>query len=131
MSLLDIDNLDSLCSDQSILKVKCLDWIKRHACFGSGWNFDIHTDNLTINTDKLFKNKSKQFGEIMKDPSEYILYNRVKFIGGTCICYLRIYGANEQAPVSFYACYKSKGGELSYSYSYNNIVTIDRIINEN
>ena len=65
----------------------------------------------------------------MKDPSEYILYNRVKFIGGTCICYLRIYGANEQAPVSFYACYKSKGGELSYSY--NNIVTIDRIINEN
>lgn len=129
MSLLDIDNLDSFCSDQSILKFKCLDWIKRHACFGEGWKFDPHTDNLTIDTDKLFKNKSKQFGEIMKDPSEYILYNRVKFIGGTCICYLRIYEANEPVPVSFYACYKSRNGELSYSY--NNIVTIDRIINEN
>lgn len=129
MSLLDIDNLDSLCSDQSILKFKCLNWIKRYACYGSGWHFDIHTDNLTINTDKLFKNKSKQFGEIMKDPSEYILYNRVKFIGGTCICYLRIYEANEQAPASFYACYKARNREPSYSH--NNIVTIDRIINEN
>jgi hypothetical protein len=128
MSLLDIDNLDSF-SDQSILKFKCLDWIKRHACFGRGWHFDIHTDNLTINTDKLFRNKSKQFGEIMKDPSKYILYHHVEFSGCTCICHLRIYKENEQAPVSFYASYKMRNGEPSYSY--NNIVTIDRIINEN
>lgn len=131
MSLLDIDNLDSLRSDQSILKIKCLNWVKIHACFGEGWRFDIRTYNLTINTDKLFKNKSKQFREIMNDPSEYILYNRVKFDGDTCICHLRIYEANEPVPASFYACYKSKNGAPSYSYSYNNIVTIDRIINEN
>lgn len=131
MSLLDIDNLDSLCSDQSILKSKCLNWIKKYACFGEGWQFDIHTNNLTINTDKLFKNKSKQFSEIMNDPSEYILYNRVKFDRDTCICQLRIYEANEHVPASFYACYKSRNGELSYSYSYKNVVTIDRIINEN
>jgi hypothetical protein len=129
MSLLDIDNLDSLCSDQSILKFKCLNWIKIHSCFGEGWQFDTHTDNLTINTDKLFKNKSKQFSEIMNDPSEYILYNCVKFSGGACICHLRIYKANEPVPASFYACYKSRNGEPSYSYY--DVVTIDRIINEN
>ena len=129
MSLLDIDNLDSLLSDQSILKFKCSDWIKKYACFGEGWKFDVHADNLTINTDKLFKNKSKQFGEIVNDPSEYILYHCVKFNGGTCICHLRIYEANEPVPASFYACYKSQNGEPSYSHY--NVVTIDRIINEN
>lgn len=128
-SLLDIDNLESTNIDQELLKYKCSKWIKRHACFGHGWQFDIHTDNLTINTDKLFKNKSKQFREIMNDPSEYILYHHVEFSGCTCICHLRIYKANESAPTSFYVCYKSQNGEPSYSYK--SIVTIDRIINEN
>ena len=131
-SLLDIDNLESTNIGQELLKYKCSKWMENYSPYGMG--FSVIND-FTINTDKLYKNKYKQFKEIIENPSKYMLCSRTeyiyrdKFFVVSRTYHLRIYKEDEKIPPGFSICYKSHDGLPSYSYE--NIVTIDRIIKEN
>ena len=134
MSLLDIDNLESTNIDQELLKYKCSKWVKNYSPHGIGVSV---ANEFTINTDKLYKNKYKQFKEIIENPSKYMLCSRTEYIYRNNLVssrtyHLRIYKEDEKMSPGFSICYKSHDGLPSYYYySYENMVTIDRIINEN